>query len=52
MPEAFSDDFEANKVIINQHTNINSKTMRNRVAGYIVTLKVPKRGDDELPVET
>ena len=52
MPEAFSDDFEANKGVIDDHTDIRSKTMRNRVAGYIATLKEHKRGDDELPAET
>jgi small subunit ribosomal protein S17e len=52
MPEAFSDNFENNKVVVDEHTNIASKTMRNRVAGYIATLKEPKREEDELPTET
>jgi len=48
-PEAFSDNFEANKEAVDKHTNIGSKTMRNRVAGYISTLKEHKREDNELP---
>lgn len=31
----FSTDFEANKKKVNELTDIDSKTMRNRVAGYI-----------------
>ncbi len=34
-PEAFSDDFEVNKEMVNQLTNVVSVTMRNRIAGYI-----------------
>jgi len=49
IPEAFSDNFEANKAAVDMHTNIGSKTMRNRVAGYISTLNEHKREDNELP---
>lgn len=34
-PEAFSEDFEENKHSVAQLTNIDSKEVRNRVAGYI-----------------
>lgn len=34
-PEAFSDDFEENKQRVGQLTNIDSKEVRNRVAGYV-----------------
>ena len=34
-PEAFSDDFDANKEMVNHLTNVESITMRNRIAGYI-----------------
>ena len=38
-PEAFNDDFEHNKDSVRELTNIESKDVRNRVAGY-VTRKV------------
>lgn len=34
-PEAFSDDFEENKASVAELTNIDSKEVRNRVAGYV-----------------
>ncbi len=34
-PEAFSDDFEQNKELVSQLTNIESKSVRNRIAGYV-----------------
>ena len=34
VPE-FTDDFDVNKKIVEEHTNIESKGVRNRVAGYI-----------------
>ncbi len=34
-PEAFSDDFERNKELVAELTNIESKGVRNRVAGYV-----------------
>ncbi|MFB6354381.1 MAG: 30S ribosomal protein S17e [Halobacteriales archaeon] len=39
-PEAFSADFEQNKQSVEELTNIDSKEVRNRVAGY-VTHKQP-----------
>ncbi len=33
--DKFTDDFETNKRIIAEYTDIESKTLRNRVAGYI-----------------
>lgn len=38
-PEAFSDDFEENKKSVQQLTNIDSKDVRNRVAGYVTRKK-------------
>lgn len=38
-PEAFSDDFEQNKESVQQLTNIDSKDVRNRVAGYVTRKK-------------
>ncbi|WP_435152667.1 30S ribosomal protein S17e [Haladaptatus sp. DFWS20] len=34
-PEAFTDDFDQNKESVSKLTNITSKDVRNRVAGYI-----------------
>lgn len=38
-PKEFSDDFGHNKKKVNELTNVESKTIRNKIAGYIVTLK-------------
>lgn len=32
----FSEDFEANKKLLEELTNITSKRLRNKLAGYIV----------------
>lgn len=34
-PEAFSDDFSHNKQSVSELTNIESKGVRNRVAGFV-----------------
>ncbi|WP_331233663.1 30S ribosomal protein S17e [Natronorarus salvus] len=34
-PEAFNDDFEHNKESVRELTNIESKGVRNRIAGYV-----------------
>ncbi len=34
-PEAFSTDFEHNKELVTELTNIESKNVRNRIAGYV-----------------
>ncbi|MDD2438859.1 MAG: 30S ribosomal protein S17e [Methanosarcinaceae archaeon] len=39
--EAFSSDFESNKALVSKYTTIESKVIRNRVAGY-VTRKVAR----------
>ncbi|HUL40258.1 MAG TPA: 30S ribosomal protein S17e [Methanomassiliicoccales archaeon] len=33
-PRLFTDDFEANKQLVDKLTNVQSVTMRNRIAGY------------------
>jgi len=38
-PEAFSTDFEQNKQGVQELTNIDSKEVRNRVAGYVTRKK-------------
>ncbi|MEA3324942.1 MAG: 30S ribosomal protein S17e [Euryarchaeota archaeon] len=37
---AFGTDFDDNKVQVAKHTDITSKTIRNKVAGYIVRRNV------------
>jgi len=34
-PDAFSTDFEHNKELVSELTNIESKGVRNRIAGYV-----------------
>jgi len=38
-PEAFSADFEHNKDVIGVVTNVESKGVRNRIAGYVTRKK-------------
>ena len=35
----FSEDFDENKEILSETQEFNSKRLRNRVAGYVTTLK-------------
>ena len=37
-PEEFTTDFETNKRLVEQYTDVASKKVRNRIAGYLVTL--------------
>jgi small subunit ribosomal protein S17e len=34
-PDAFGDDFEHNKELVGELTNVDSKGVRNRIAGYV-----------------
>lgn len=34
-PEVFNGDFESNKEAVTELTNVESKTVRNRIAGYV-----------------
>ncbi|SDJ31765.1 SSU ribosomal protein S17E [Halovenus aranensis] len=36
-PDAFGPDFEHNKEVVNKLTNIESKGVRNRIAGYVTS---------------
>jgi small subunit ribosomal protein S17e len=42
-PEKFTTDFENNKKLVESLTNISSKKLRNRVAGYITQLQNQKK---------
>mgnify|MGYP006309657033 CR=1 FL=1 len=38
-PQAFNTDFETNKESVTELTNVESKSVRNRIAGYITRKK-------------
>ena len=37
-PDTFTEDFESNKRLVEQLTDAKTKKVRNRIAGYLVTL--------------
>lgn len=37
-PDTFTSDFETNKRLVEQLTDVNTKKVRNRIAGYLVRL--------------
>ncbi len=50
---SFSLDFEQNKLMVSQYTDIKNKTIRNRVAGYItrnLRNRSNRRGEVEVDV--
>lgn len=44
-PDAFTDDFDNNKELVDRLTSIESKIMRNRIAGYISRVKEEKKAE-------
>ncbi|MEF8779015.1 MAG: 30S ribosomal protein S17e, partial [Natronomonas sp.] len=36
-PDAFASDFEHNKELVTELTNVESKGVRNRIAGYVTS---------------
>lgn len=46
-PTAFSTDFDVNKKLIYQYTDIRSKHLNNRVAGYVTRLLVSQKTREE-----
>jgi len=38
-PQFFTADFEHNKIMVGRVTDVSSKKMRNRIAGYLTTLR-------------
>ena len=42
-PDKFTTDFETNKKLVDTFTNISSKKLRNRIAGYITQLQNQKK---------
>ena len=50
-PEEFTTDFENNKKLVAEYTNISSKKMRNRVAGYAARLANTEYVSDSSEIE-
>ena len=46
-PDQFTDDFEKNKVLVTKLTTINTKNMRNRIAGYISRIMEDRKKENE-----
>ena len=46
-PSKFMADFENNKQFVNEYTNISSKKLRNRVAGYTARLASISYGSED-----
>ncbi|WP_458188602.1 30S ribosomal protein S17e [Haladaptatus sp. NG-WS-4] len=44
-PDAFTDDFDQNKESVAKLTNVSSKSVRNRIAGYVT--RKHERGREE-----
>jgi small subunit ribosomal protein S17e len=44
-PEAFNTDFETNKENVSKLTNVESKNVRNRIAGYVTRKKQSARAN-------
>ncbi|HDQ05261.1 MAG TPA: 30S ribosomal protein S17e [Candidatus Bathyarchaeota archaeon] len=42
-PDKFTTDFETNKKLVDTFTNISSKKLRNKIAGYITHLQNQKK---------
>lgn len=45
-PNKISTDFEKNKYIVNEYTNISSTKLRNRIAGYTARLAKAHASED------
>jgi small subunit ribosomal protein S17e len=45
-PSKFNADFENNKQLVNEYTNISSTKLRNRVAGYTARLASIEYGSE------
>ncbi len=44
-PDSFTGDFQENKGKVEEHADIKSKHLRNRVAGYVTHLKELEKQD-------
>jgi small subunit ribosomal protein S17e len=50
-PDEFTDDFETNKRLVEQYTDVQTKTVRNRIAGYLVRLVKQEIAEKEAEIE-
>ena len=50
-PNKFSADFEKNKKLVDEYTNISSTKLRNRVAGYVARLASTMYGPEASEVK-
>lgn len=50
-PSKFTADFENNKKLVNEFTNISSTKLRNRVAGYAARLASAMYGPEDSETE-
>ncbi len=46
-PSKFTADFENNKKLVNEYTNVSSTKLRNKVAGYATRLVRIKYGSED-----
>ena len=46
-PDKFTDDFEENKKLVEKLTTIETKNMRNRIAGYIARIMEDRKSKNE-----
>ena len=46
-PDKFTEDFENNKEMVDALTNVSSRKLRNRVAGYITNLIKSNQSEKE-----
>ena len=51
-PNKFSADFEKNKLLVSEYTNISSTKVRNKVAGYTARLASTIYGYDDSEEDT
>ncbi len=51
-PDKFTDDFEHNKKVVTELTIVDSKRVRNRIAGYITRLVKIKHREETETVST
>jgi small subunit ribosomal protein S17e len=42
----FTDDFDDNKKLVEEYTNVKSKGVRNRIAGYVTHKKVKESKEE------
>ncbi len=46
--DEFTTDFETNKRLVEQYTDVKAKSVRNRIAGYMVRLVRQRIADEEV----